>query len=37
VGFAFEEATRFPPGTVALKIAIALAVGMLVGFGRSAC
>jgi uncharacterized membrane protein (DUF4010 family) len=34
VGFAFEEATRFPPGTVALKIAIALAVGMLVGFER---
>jgi uncharacterized membrane protein (DUF4010 family) len=34
VQFAFEEATRFPPGTVAVKIAIALAVGMLVGFER---
>ena len=32
--FAFEEATRFPPGAVAVKIAIALAVGMLVGFER---
>lgn len=32
--FAFEEATRFPPGSVAIKIAIALAVGMLVGFER---
>jgi uncharacterized membrane protein (DUF4010 family) len=34
VQFAFEEATRFPPGSVAIKIAIALAVGMLVGFER---
>src|SRR5262245_53373153 len=30
--FAFEEAARFPPGSVAMKIAIALAVGMMVGF-----
>ena len=31
---AFQEITRFPPSTVAIKIAIALAVGMLVGFER---
>ena len=30
----FETATRFPPNTVALKLAIALAIGMLVGFER---
>lgn len=30
----FEGATGFPPGAVAIKIAIALAVGMLVGFER---
>lgn len=29
-----QEVTRFPPNTVAIKIAIALAVGMLVGFER---
>jgi len=32
--FAFQEAARFPPGAVVIKIAIALAVGMLVGFER---
>ncbi len=30
----FQEAARFPPETVAVKIAISLAVGMLVGFER---
>jgi uncharacterized membrane protein (DUF4010 family) len=30
----FQGVTRFPPNTVAIKIAIALAVGMLVGFER---
>ena len=30
----FQDATRFPPNTVAIKIAMALAVGMLVGFER---
>jgi hypothetical protein len=34
MSFAFQEAVRFPPGTVAMRIAIALAVGMLVGFER---
>ena len=34
MSFAFQEVTRFPPNTVALKIAMALAVGMLVGFER---
>jgi uncharacterized membrane protein (DUF4010 family) len=34
VPFGFQEAARFPPGAVAMKIAIALAVGMLVGFER---
>jgi uncharacterized membrane protein (DUF4010 family) len=34
VPFDFQEAVRFPPGAVAIKIAIALAVGMLVGFER---
>jgi len=34
MAFAFEEATRFAPGAVAIKIAISLAVGMLVGFER---
>src|ERR1017187_533165 len=32
--FAFQEVTRFPPATVAIKIAMSLAVGMLVGFER---
>jgi hypothetical protein len=32
--FAFEEAARFPAGAVAMKIVIALAVGMRVGFER---
>jgi uncharacterized membrane protein (DUF4010 family) len=30
----FQEVARFPPNTVAIKIAMALAVGMLVGFER---
>ena len=30
----FETVTRFPPNAVAFKLAIALAVGMLVGFER---
>lgn len=34
MSFAFQEVTRFPPSTVAIKIAMALAVGMLVGFER---
>ena len=34
MSFAFQEATRFPPSTIAIKIAMALAVGMLVGFER---
>jgi uncharacterized membrane protein (DUF4010 family) len=34
VSFTFQEAIRFPPNTVAVKIAMALAVGMLVGFER---
>jgi len=34
MSFAFQEITRFPPNTVAIKIAMALAVGMLVGFER---
>jgi len=34
MSFVFQEVTRFPPNTVALKIAMALAVGMLVGFER---
>jgi len=32
--FDFQEAARFPPGAIAIKIAIALAVGMLIGFER---
>ena len=31
---ALQEVTRFPPSSVAIKIVIALAVGMLVGFER---
>ncbi len=34
MSLAFEAATRLPPDTVAFKIAISLAVGMLVGFER---
>jgi uncharacterized membrane protein (DUF4010 family) len=34
VSFTFEGATQFPPNAVAIKIAVALAVGMLVGFER---
>jgi uncharacterized membrane protein (DUF4010 family) len=34
MSFAFQDVPRFPPNTVAIKIAIALAVGMLVGFER---
>ncbi len=34
MSFAFQEVSRFPPSTVAIKIAMALAVGMLVGFER---
>jgi len=34
MSFAFQEATRFPPNSIAIKIAMALAVGMLVGFER---
>lgn len=34
MSFTFQDATRFPPNTVAIKIAMALAVGMLVGFER---
>lgn len=34
MSFAFQEAARFPPSTIAIKIAMALAVGMLVGFER---
>jgi len=34
MSFAFQEVTRFPPNTVAIKIAMALAGGMLVGFER---
>jgi uncharacterized membrane protein YhiD involved in acid resistance len=34
MSFASQEVTRFPPSTVAIKIAMALAVGMLVGFER---
>jgi uncharacterized membrane protein (DUF4010 family) len=34
MSLAFQEITRFPPNTVAIKIAMALAVGMLVGFER---
>jgi hypothetical protein len=34
MSFAFQEVMRFPPSTVAIKIAMALAVGMLVGFER---
>jgi uncharacterized membrane protein (DUF4010 family) len=34
MSFAFQEVTQFPPSTVAIKIAMALAVGMLVGFER---
>jgi len=34
MSFAFQEFTRFPPNAVAIKIAMALAVGMLVGFER---
>lgn len=34
MSFTFQEATQFPPNTVAIKIAMALAVGMLVGFER---
>ena len=34
LSFAFQEVTRFPPSPGAIKIAIALAVGMLVGFER---
>lgn len=30
----FEAVTRFPPNLVAIKLAIALAIGMLVGFER---
>ena len=30
----FQEVTRFPPSSVAIKIVMALAVGMLVGFER---
>jgi uncharacterized membrane protein (DUF4010 family) len=34
MSFTFQDATRFPPNTIAIRIAIALAVGMLVGFER---
>lgn len=34
MSFAFQEATHFPPNAVAIKIAMSLAVGMLVGFER---
>ena len=34
MSFTFQEVTQFPPNTVAIKIAMALAVGMLVGFER---
>ena len=34
MSFTFQEVTQFPPSTVAIKIAMALAVGMLVGFER---
>jgi len=34
MSFAFQEVTRFTPNTIAIKIAMALAVGMLVGFER---
>ena len=34
LSFAFQDVTRFPPSTVVIKIVIALAVGMLVGFER---
>jgi uncharacterized membrane protein (DUF4010 family) len=34
MSFIVQEATRFPPNTVAIKITMALAVGMLVGFER---
>jgi len=34
MSLAFQDAARFPPSAVAVKIAIALAVGMLVGFER---
>ena len=34
MSLAFQEVTHFPPSAVAIKIAMALAVGMLVGFER---
>jgi uncharacterized membrane protein (DUF4010 family) len=34
MSFAFQEVTPFSPATVAIKIAMSLAVGMLVGFER---
>jgi uncharacterized membrane protein (DUF4010 family) len=34
MSFTLQEATRFPPNTIAIRIAIGLAVGMLVGFER---
>ena len=34
MSFAFQEVARFSPSAVAIKIAMALAVGMLVGFER---
>ncbi len=34
MSFTFQEVSRFPPSTVAIKIAMSLAVGMLVGFER---
>jgi len=34
MSIAFQEVTRFPPSSVAIKIVMALAVGMLVGFER---
>jgi uncharacterized membrane protein YhiD involved in acid resistance len=34
MSFTFQEIPRFPPNTIAIRIAIALAVGMLVGFER---
>jgi len=30
----FEPVTRFPPNAVAFKIAVSIAIGMLVGFER---
>jgi len=34
MSFTFQEVPRFPPNAIAIRIAIALAVGMLVGFER---